>query len=101
MGFPSLRPCSRLTVSFITPRMGFGKRGMADSHPPSKPRVFPCSGWDEIDASVLVEEESIPTYRPERFYSAQIGEVLNHRYQVVGKLGYGSSATVWLCRDLW
>ncbi|KAL4958916.1 kinase-like domain-containing protein [Aspergillus stella-maris] len=34
------------------------------------------------------------------FYPVRVGEVLNHRYQIVGKLGYGSSATVWLCRDL-
>ncbi|EAW06693.1 protein kinase domain protein [Aspergillus clavatus NRRL 1] len=67
---------------------------------PSEPRVFPTSGWDNVDPSVPVEEESIPTYRPEKFYPVRIGEVFNHRYQVVGKLGYGSSATVWLCRDL-
>ncbi|PLB50864.1 kinase-like protein, partial [Aspergillus steynii IBT 23096] len=55
---------------------------------------------DELDTSLLVEEESIPTYKPELFYPAHIGDVFNHRYQVVGKLGYGSSSTVWLCRDL-
>ncbi|PLB37916.1 kinase-like domain-containing protein [Aspergillus candidus] len=35
-----------------------------------------------------------------RVFPTHIGEILNHRYQIVGKLGYGSSATVWLCRDL-
>ncbi|PKY06388.1 kinase-like protein [Aspergillus campestris IBT 28561] len=67
----------------------------------STPRVFPSSGWDNIDPSCLIEEENIPTYKPERFYPAHIGEILNRRYQIVGKLGYGSSATVWLCRDIW
>ncbi|RDW64490.1 uncharacterized protein DSM5745_09901 [Aspergillus mulundensis] len=75
------------------------KRGMA-TRPRSGPRVFPSSGWDTIDPSIPVEEESIATYTPEKFYPARIGEVFNHRYQVVSKLGYGSSATVWLCRDL-
>ncbi|EAW16922.1 putative protein kinase [Aspergillus fischeri NRRL 181] len=73
---------------------------MAVLRRPSEPRVFPRSGWDTIDPSVPVEEETIPTYRPDKFYPVHIGEVFNHRYQVVGKLGYGSSATVWLCRDL-
>ncbi|RAL14126.1 uncharacterized protein BO97DRAFT_433244 [Aspergillus homomorphus CBS 101889] len=59
----------------------------------SEPHVFPTSGWENIDPCVPVEEESIPTYRPENFYPVRIWEVSNHRYQVVGKLGYGSSAT--------
>ncbi|KAJ5352047.1 hypothetical protein N7452_001021 [Penicillium brevicompactum] len=29
-----------------------------------------------------------------------IGDVLNSRYQVVGKLGFGVSSTVWLARDM-
>lgn len=75
------------------------KRDMAHLHSPSKPRVFPRSGWDIIDPSIPIEEESIPTYRPEKYYPVYIGEVFNRRYQVLGKLGYGSSATVWLGRD--
>jgi hypothetical protein len=84
----------------IISRTGINKRGMASSRRPSDPRLFPTSGWDNIDLSIPIEEETIPTYRPEKFYPVHIGEVFNHRYQVVGKLGYGSSATVWLCRDL-
>ncbi|KAE8401792.1 kinase-like domain-containing protein [Aspergillus pseudonomiae] len=79
---------------------GSSKRGLADLRSPLEPRVFPTSGWDNIDPSLPVEEESIPSYRPEKFYPAHLGEVFNRRYQVVGKLGYGSSATVWLSRDL-
>lgn len=32
----------------------------------------------------------------------RIGDVLNTKYQVAGKLGYGGFGTVWLssCRDL-
>lgn len=28
-----------------------------------------------------------------------MGEILRNRYQVVGKLGFGSTSTVWLARD--
>ena len=73
---------------------------MADLRSLSEPRVFPRSGWENVNPSIPIEEESIPTYRAEKFYPVHIGEVFNHRYQVVGKLGYGSSATVWLCHDL-
>lgn len=54
------------------------KREMAHFRSPSKPRVFPNSGWDIIDPSIPIEEESIPTYRPEKFYPVYIGEVFNH-----------------------
>lgn len=81
-------------------RTGPCKRDMANRRFPSKPRIFPSVGWDGIGPSVPVEEESIPTNRAEKFYPVYIGELFNYRYQVVGKLGYGSSATIWLCRDL-
>lgn len=29
-----------------------------------------------------------------------IGQIVKDRYQAVGKLGFGTSSTVWLCRDL-
>ncbi|KAI0926430.1 hypothetical protein AcW1_008610 [Taiwanofungus camphoratus] len=64
------------------------------------PRLFPTSGFDVIDNSRLVEEETWEWYRPDEFYPVQVGEVFQSKYQVVGKLGYGGYATVWLCRDL-
>lgn len=30
----------------------------------------------------------------------RIGEVIQDRYQVIMKLGYGAASTSWLCRDL-
>ncbi|KZF26784.1 kinase-like protein [Xylona heveae TC161] len=98
--FHSPRLSFSLHTASSTTRTNFRKRGLAHARSPSEPRIFPSLGWDSIDPSLLVEEEAIPTYRAEKFYPARIGEVFNHRYQVVGKLGYGSSATVWLCRDL-
>ncbi|KAI0080949.1 CMGC/SRPK protein kinase [Panus rudis PR-1116 ss-1] len=58
------------------------------------------TGFSVIDNKYLVEEEGWEWYSPEQFYPVRIGEVFNSQYQVVGKLGYGAYATVWLCRDL-
>lgn len=57
-------------------------------------------GFDLIDPSVLIEEETIPNFKAQRYYPVSAGQVFNDRYEAVGKLGYGSSSTVWLCRDL-
>lgn len=67
---------------------------------PSLPRLFPTTGFDVIDGSHRVEEETLEWYTPDDFYPVQIGQVFKSKYQVVGKLGYGAYATVWLCRDL-
>ncbi|KAL2799545.1 hypothetical protein BJX66DRAFT_242298 [Aspergillus keveii] len=66
----------------------------------SEPRAFPESGFDTIDTTVLIEEETLPGYLAEGYYPARVGEVLNSRYQILTKLGFGSASTVWLCRDL-
>ncbi|KAJ5551643.1 hypothetical protein N7535_000412 [Penicillium sp. DV-2018c] len=97
-----ISPSPRLLFNLnnASSRIGLSTRAMADLRTPSQPRVFPCSGWDILDPSLKIEEESIPNYEPGNFYPVRIGEVFNRRYQVAGKLGYGSSATVWLCRDL-
>jgi hypothetical protein len=44
--------------------------------------------------SAPFEEETLPYYDAENFYPVRIGETLNSRYAVVGKLGYGASSTV-------
>ncbi|KAF5534452.1 CMGC SRPK kinase [Fusarium phyllophilum] len=64
------------------------------------PLTFPSTAYDVIDQNVKVEEEEIPGYEASRFYPVQIGEVIQGRYQAVTKLGYGSSSTIWLARDL-
>ncbi|KAF5609763.1 CMGC SRPK kinase [Fusarium subglutinans] len=64
------------------------------------PLTFPSTAYDLIDQNVKVEEEEIPGYEASRFYPVHIGEVFQGRYQAVTKLGYGSSSTIWLARDL-
>jgi len=63
-------------------------------------REFPSSGFEIIDPSQIVEEERLPFYDHNDYYPMRIGEVIENRYQVVAKLGYGTSSTVWLCHDL-
>ncbi|CAG9974142.1 unnamed protein product [Clonostachys byssicola] len=53
-----------------------------------------------LDTTHLAEEEKIPDYHPDRFYPARLGQILNQRYQLATKLGYGANSTVWLARDL-
>ncbi|KAH9216811.1 kinase-like protein [Leptodontidium sp. 2 PMI_412] len=64
------------------------------------PREFQSTGFEVINPSQLVEEERLPFYNRNHYYPMRIGEVLKDRYQVLTKVGYGTSSTVWLCRDL-
>jgi len=57
--------------------------------------------FDRLDPSILVEEETLRDYKAERFYPVRIGQLFKDRYRTIGKLGYGSASTVWLCRDLY
>ncbi|KAK4570385.1 hypothetical protein LTR86_002465 [Recurvomyces mirabilis] len=52
-----------------------------------------------LDPSFRVEEEMVRGYKAEHYYPVRIGDMFQKRYKVVGKLGYGSASTVWLCRD--
>ncbi|KAI0182252.1 kinase-like protein [Xylaria flabelliformis] len=72
------------------------------SSPPSAigPRKFPSTGFEMIDPATKFEEETLPFYRKEDYYPMQIGQVIHGHYQVVSKLGFGTTSTVWLARDL-
>ncbi|OKL58503.1 hypothetical protein UA08_06197 [Talaromyces atroroseus] len=63
-------------------------------------RTFPNTGFKLLDSSVPIEEETLPTYIPEKYYPVQQGEVFHERYQVLVKLGFGTTSTIWLSRDL-
>ncbi|KAF5231072.1 hypothetical protein FANTH_13552 [Fusarium anthophilum] len=47
-----------------------------------------------------VEEERLPFYKRQDYFPIRIGEVIQGTYQVVAKLGYGTSSTVWLSQGL-
>ncbi|KAH6910765.1 kinase-like domain-containing protein [Coprinopsis sp. MPI-PUGE-AT-0042] len=67
---------------------------------PWKPIKYPTSGFEILQNSQRIEEETWDWYTPDEFYPAEVGEVLKSQYQIVGKLGLGSYGTAWLCRDL-
>ncbi|KAK1147188.1 hypothetical protein N8T08_001927 [Aspergillus melleus] len=54
----------------------------------------------KLPVGEAIEEEHMPYHDPARFYPARLGDVLHDRYQLATKLGYGSSSTIWLARDL-
>lgn len=65
-----------------------------------KPLDFSNVRFPQIPPSRLIEEETLPDYVASLFYPARIGEILEGQYQIVGKLGFGVTSTVWLARDL-
>lgn len=64
------------------------------------PRTFPSTGFITIPATVKIDEENWPWYRPESYYPVRIGDVLHSRYQILYKMGFGTTSTIWMCRDL-
>ena len=46
-----------------------------------------------------IEEETLPKYRAEAYFPAHLGQVLQNRYRIVGKLGFGINSTMWLSWD--
>lgn len=65
-----------------------------------KPLNFSNPSFVRIPLSQKIEEETMPDYIASRYYPARIGEIFKDRYQIVGKLGFGASSTVWLARDM-
>ena len=63
-------------------------------------KSFPKSQFQVIPNDQKIEEERLIDYRAERFYPIQLGQILNDRFQILAKLGFGTASTVWLCRDL-
>lgn len=65
-----------------------------------KPFAFPSIPFKQISWQEKLEEDLLPDYVASRYYPVRLGQVLQDRYQIVGKLGFGTSSTVWLARDL-
>lgn len=99
----ALRPSntSSGSVPILCPsRAASGYAMSSQKSSPIPPSVFPKKGFEIIDSSIPVEEENLPLYNPRFFYPVRLGEVFDDRYQVVAKLGFGASSTVWLSHDL-
>lgn len=71
----------------------------------AKPKInrtltFPTHGFEELPPDDKFEEEEVPRYKSEEFYPVRLGEIFCSKYQIIAKLGFGTSSTIWLCRDL-
>ncbi|EEQ90345.2 CMGC/SRPK protein kinase [Blastomyces dermatitidis ER-3] len=62
-------------------------------------QVTPSQG-PLIPQNEIVDEESCPGYNAKGFYPARVGEVIANRYQILVKVGWGTSSTVWFARDM-
>jgi serine/threonine-protein kinase SRPK3 len=67
---------------------------------PSPPMCFPTSGFETVNASKILDEERFEEFKKGQYYPVNIGDIYSSKYQVVGKLGFGVTSTVWLARDL-
>jgi serine/threonine-protein kinase SRPK3 len=70
-------------------------------HKPWTPfRFLPKLRLRSHQNDILLEEEHLEDFRKGVHYSMNIGDVFASSYQVVGKLGFGTTSTVWLARDM-
>ncbi len=47
-----------------------------------------------------IEEELLTGDRMHYFHPTQLGQILDDRFKIISKLGYGSDSTVWLAENL-
>lgn len=81
-------------MSFLIRSLRNAIRGQAP------PLGFPTSGFEIISDSLLLEEERLDEFKGGQYYPVNIGDVYHEKYQVLGKLGFGTTSTVWLAHDL-
>jgi len=53
-----------------------------------------------VKDSVIVEEEQFDEFKAGQYYPVNTGDVYASKYQVLGKLGFGTTSTVWLACNL-
>jgi hypothetical protein len=61
---------------------------------------FPTRGFETVPAFLVLDEERFDEFKKGVYYPVNIGDVLNSKYQVIGKLGFGVTSTVWLAHNL-
>ncbi|QPG94139.1 hypothetical protein C2857_004948 [Epichloe festucae Fl1] len=68
---------------------------------PLIPLQFPTTGFNVVPASEVLEEEHYDGFKTGNYCPVNIGDVYaSNTYQILGKLGFGSTSTVWLARNL-
>ncbi|KAK0748074.1 CMGC protein kinase [Apiosordaria backusii] len=67
---------------------------------PSPPLRFPTTGFNVVPSNIIIEEEQFDEFQAGHYYPVTIGQVFDSKYQVLGKLGFGTTSIVWLARNL-
>ncbi|KAI4118110.1 MAG: hypothetical protein LQ345_001767, partial [Seirophora villosa] len=67
--------------------------------PKSQLISFKNSNFSILPSDQKIEEEAHDSVSKGRYYPVQIGEVIQQKYQILGKLGYGLGSTVWLANE--
>lgn len=68
---------------------------------PLVPLHFPATGFEVVPKSETLEEEQFQdVLSASQYYPVRIGDIYAQKYQILGKLGFGTTSTVWLARHL-
>ncbi|TGO50617.1 hypothetical protein BOTNAR_0386g00030 [Botryotinia narcissicola] len=67
---------------------------------PSPPLRFPTTGFELISDAQALDEEQLEGFKMGLYCPLNIGDIFISKYQVVWKLGYGVTSTVWLAHNL-
>ncbi|AEO68037.1 uncharacterized protein THITE_2050733 [Thermothielavioides terrestris NRRL 8126] len=70
------------------------------TRPPLRPLRFPSAGFELVPTDHILEEEQFDEFKAGQYFPVRIGDVYDSKYQVLGKLGFGTTSTVWLARNL-
>lgn len=84
---------SRMMASFWNLAKGLVKE------PYSQLVRFSNSSFKTLSSDQKIEEEAHDAISKGRYYPVRIGDTINNKYQVLGKLGYGLGSTVWLANE--
>ena len=68
--------------------------------PDSRVLTFANQGFSTLPADQNIEEEAHDSVSTRRYYPAYIGEIIENKYQIAGKLGYGLGSTIWLANRI-
>ncbi|KAL1866970.1 hypothetical protein VTK73DRAFT_4439 [Phialemonium thermophilum] len=55
---------------------------------------------ESLPLSIPIDEEKCPGYRSKDYYPANPGNILDGQYELIAKVGWGSTSTVWLAQDI-
>jgi hypothetical protein len=60
---------------------------------------FSCSSDTQAHArQKTIDEETLPGYNARDYFPANPGDVLDGRYSLISKFGWGSTSIVWLAQ---